>query len=126
MRLPVYVPKLAALATIQPGAAITGSPRAEAPGKLLVDYQDDAADAERSRSYADRVLHAADRHLTGHPTASRLLVDADDLLQVGTFDTDSGVIEVSDRQALQSWLAQAHGGIIPDLDTQTRTTTPPR
>jgi hypothetical protein len=122
MHLDVYVPKLAALPAIQPGAGIIGSQRVDHPGKLLIDYEDNRAEAINIRTYADRVLHA-DRHLTGYPTSKRLLVDADDLLVVGTFDTRSGVVEVSDSQVLESWLADEEGAI-PDLQTQTRATRP--
>ncbi len=123
MHLDVYVPKLAALPAIQLGAGIIGSPRADYPGKLLIDYEDNRVEAIDIRTYADRVRHAADRHLAGSPTSKRLLVDADDLLPVGTFDTRSGVVEVSDSQALESWLADEEGAI-PDLETQTHVTLP--
>jgi hypothetical protein len=123
MHLDVYVPKLAALPMIQPGAGIIGSPRADHPGKLLIDYEDNHAEAINIQTYADRVLYAADRHLTGYPTTKRLLVDTVDLLPVGTFDTRSGVIEVNDSQALESWLTDEEG-VIPDLQTQTRATLP--
>jgi hypothetical protein len=46
------------------------------------------------------------------------VVDADDLLMVGSFDTKTTGIEVAKSQALQAWLAQAHEGTIPDLDTE--------
>jgi hypothetical protein len=49
MRLPVYVPKLAALATIQPGAGIVGGQRVASPGKLLIDYEDNRAGADNIR-----------------------------------------------------------------------------
>jgi hypothetical protein len=124
MHLDVYVPKLAALPVIEPGAGIIGSPRADHPGKLLIDYEDNRAGAINIRTYADRVLHAADRHLTGYPTSKRLLVDADDLLRVGTFDTCSRVVEVNDSETLESWLVDEEGAV-PDLETQTRATLPP-
>jgi hypothetical protein len=37
---------------------------------------------------------------------------------VGSFDTKTTRIEVANPQALQAWLAQAHEGTIPDLDTE--------
>jgi hypothetical protein len=46
------------------------------------------------------------------------VVDADDLLVVGSFNTKTTRIEVANPQALQAWLAQAHEGTIPDLDTE--------
>lgn len=45
MHLDVYVPKLAALPALQPGAGIIGSPHADHPGKLLIDYEDNRAEA---------------------------------------------------------------------------------
>jgi hypothetical protein len=124
MRLPVYVPKPDALPTIPPGAGVIGAPAYPidpVPGSspadlLLIEYEDHHA--ETIRTYADRVRHATVRHLTGGPTAKRLVVDADDLLVVGSFDTKTTRIEVANSQALQAWLAQAHEGTIPDLDTE--------
>jgi hypothetical protein len=124
MRLTVYVPKLAALSTIQPGAGIIGSQAVDHPGKLLIDYEDSRPDTQHLR-FADRVLHAADRHLTGYPTASRLFADPDDLLVVGTFDRYTGMVQASNSEALEAWLAEAHNGTIPDLDTETHTTVAP-
>jgi hypothetical protein len=72
-------------------------------------------------TYADRLAHAADRHLTGYPTSNRLLADPDDLLPVGTFDTHTGVIHPSNTEALEAWLADEQGAI-PDLEAQTRPT----
>jgi hypothetical protein len=121
MRLTVYVPKLAALPAIQPGTAIIGSPAADRPGKLLLDYQDTDPEAQPTR-FADRVLHAASRHLTGDTTGSRLLADPDDLLVVGSFNPATGTLEVSNSEALEAWLTEAHQGTIPDLDAETDTT----
>jgi len=126
MHLDVYVPKLATLPEIRPGAGIIGSPRVDDPDKLLIDYEDNQAGASNIQTYADRVVHAADRHLTGYPTAKRMLADADDLLLVGTFDTHSGVVDVSDSQVLESWLTEAEDGAVPNLDAQIRPTFPPR
>ncbi len=55
-----------------------------------------------------------------------MLADADDLLLVGTFDTHSGVVDVSDSQVLESWLTEAEDGAVPNLDAQIRPTFPPR
>ena len=121
MRLTVYVPKLAALPAIQPGAGIIGSQATDHPGKLLLDYDDTYPDVQQRR-YADRILHAAQRHLTGDPTGCRLLVDPDDLLVVGSFDPATGTVQVSNSEALEAWLAEASHGTIPDLDAETHTT----
>jgi hypothetical protein len=125
MHLDVYVPKLAKLPQIQPGAGIIGSPRVDDPDKLLIDYEDNQAGAVNIRTYADRVSHAAGRHLSGYPTSKRLLADADDLLLIGTFDPHSGMVDVSDSEVLEAWLTEAEEGEIPDLDTQVRPTLPP-
>lgn len=105
-------------------AGIIGSQAVDHPGKLLIDDEDSRPDTQHLR-FADRVLHAPDRHLSGNPTASRLLADPDDLLVVGTFDRYTGMVQVSNSEALEAWLAQAHNGTIPDLDTETHTTVAP-
>jgi hypothetical protein len=124
MRLTVYVPKLAALPTIQPGAGIIGSQAVDHPGKLLIDYEDSRPDTQHLR-FADRVLHAADRHLTGYPTASRLFADPDDLLVVGTSTAAAAWSRSATAKRWKAWLAEAHNGTIPDLDTETHTTVAP-
>ena len=116
----VYVPKLGALPSIQPGAGIVGSQSAEHRDKVLIDYEDNRVGAVNIQTFADRVRHAADRHRTGYPTVSRMLVDDDDLLHVGDFHLQTGIVEVSNGEALESWLAEAAGGAMPDLDRQTR------
>jgi hypothetical protein len=116
--VPVYVPKLAALASIPPGAGIVGSQSAD--DKVLIDYEDNRAEADNIRTYADRVRHAADRHRTGYPTARRLLVDDEDLMLVGDLNIATGIVEVSNSEALEAWLAEAAGGVLPDLDLETR------
>jgi hypothetical protein len=125
MRLNVYVPKLAALTAIPPGAGIVGTPHADHSDKVRIDYEDCRAGAVNIQTYADRIARAADRHLSGYSTSRRALVDADDLLLVGTFDTHTGVIRPSNSEALEAWLADEDGAI-PDLETQTRSTLPPR
>jgi hypothetical protein len=120
MRLTVYVPKLAALPAIQPGAGIIGSQATDHHGKLLLDYDDTHPDVQHR--YADRILHAAQRHLTGDPTGCRLLADPDDLLVVGRFDPATGTVQVSNSEALEAWLAEASHGTIPDVDAETHTT----
>jgi hypothetical protein len=122
MRLTVYVPKLAALPAIQPGAGIIGSQATDHPGKLLLDYEDTHPDVPDCR-YADRVLHAAQRHLASDPNGCRLLADPDDLLVVGCFDPATGTVEVSNSEALEAWIAEASHGTIPDLDAEMHTTT---
>ena len=124
MRLNVYVPKPDRLPQIQPGAGIIGTDRHDNPMRILVDYEDNRSAAVNIRTYADRLAHAADRHLTGYPTSNRLLADPDDLLLVGTFDPNTGVVQPSNSEALEAWLADEHGAI-PDLQTQTRPTFPP-
>src|SRR6266511_990050 len=125
MRLNVYVPKPDRLPQIQPGAGIIGTDRHDNPTRILVDYEDNRSGAVNIiRTYADRLAHAADRQLSGYPTSLRLLADPDDLLLVGTFDSHTGVVQPSNSEALEAWLADEHGAI-PDLQTQTRPTFPP-
>lgn len=75
MQLNVYVPKLAALPAIQPGTGIIGSPRLDHPGRLLIDYEDNQAEAINIRIMWNHSLSSLacwasglvsrSRHLTG-------------------------------------------------------------
>jgi hypothetical protein len=92
MRLPVYVPNPT---RSQPSRPVSGSsahrpiPSTPYQGPRLPTCSSSTRTTtpRAIRTYADRVRHAAGWHLTRGATAKRLLVDADDLLVVGSFDT---------------------------------------
>lgn len=70
--------------TIAPGSGIVGT---AVPGtdKVLIDYE--GAIYGQAMDYEERIYHAHDRHTwrgRGYPTAARVLVDAGELVEVGT------------------------------------------
>jgi hypothetical protein len=71
-------------------------------------------------TWADRVLHAAGRAVTGYPTASVRAIRRADLVPVGEWDDERGVVvlDPSKRRAAAAWL----GVTDEDLDAECQTT----
>jgi hypothetical protein len=124
--LSVYVPYVGTLEWIDPGSGIVGSKLDNEPDRIVIDYEANRHGAVNIRTFADRVAHAADRHITRYPTIARAVVDADQLLWVGTFDPNTGVVDLGNSEPLESWLVEAAGREITDLDAELRTTSPVR
>lgn len=83
------------VADIRPGSAIVGS---NAGDRLLIDFEGNLYGASNIVTFADRVLHAAERQAVKYPTVARRLVDPGDLVEVASFDKESGVVVVEDRE----------------------------
>lgn len=99
----VYVPKPGArsLNDVRPGSGMVGSPHPN--GRVTVDFEGNLYGAENLRTYEERLLHAADRHRTSYPTIARRYIPEDDLILVGTYDTDTKALDVVDEEALRGW-----------------------
>lgn len=68
--------------SILPGSGIVGT--AQDDRQVLIDYEGDRYG--QGRTYEERIYHAWDRHTwgeNGYPTVARMLVDADELIEVG-------------------------------------------
>ena len=61
---------------------------------LLLDYEGNRYNAANIKTYADRVKHAAGRQATLYPTVARAHVEATDVVKIGEFDPDTGVVTV--------------------------------
>jgi hypothetical protein len=122
----VYVPQVGHLEWIDAGSGIVGSEQAGERGLVVIDFEGNRYHAENIRTLGDRIAHAAGRHVTRYPTVARAVVDADKLLWVGTFDTDTGVVELGNSEAVECWLAEATGREVADLDAELRTSSPLR
>jgi hypothetical protein len=112
--LAVYVPNRAsphglAARGLVPGSAIVGRSETTVdtpspPGWRQVYYEGNLHGAENIITFADRVYHAADRLVHGHPTTTRAIVPAVALATVGTFDYRTRTLSLSDQAALAAWL----------------------
>ncbi len=97
--LNVYVPANTPETLIDPGSAIVGLPVSD--DWVLVYYEGDRFGI--GHTYADKLLHAADRMVTGYPTVASGLRHPDYLIQVGTYDYATGTIDVTDSRSLTQW-----------------------
>lgn len=101
MRFNLYVPAKDTLG-IMLGSAIVGRPIAD--GQVLIDYEGNKHDVTNLRTYADRVFSAAGRQSVGYPTVARSIVNDEWLSLVGSFDTETQVIRVTNDAQLAKWL----------------------
>jgi hypothetical protein len=112
--LRVYVPA-GELPWLAPGSAIVGQPFGD---HVLADYEGNLYGAENIKTYADRALHAAGRHVWkghGYPTVARRFLSASDLVEIGVYDTTSWSLYVGNREALASWLGISVDELGPEL-----------
>lgn len=72
---------------------------------MTVDYEGNLYKAENLATWEQRVLHAAQRHVEKYPTTARVFVPVASLVRVGTFFCQTSGIDVTDRPALDRWLA---------------------
>lgn len=105
--LTVYIPtdEAAERLGIAPGSAICGSTEGE---RIRIDYEGDIYGRASMRGYAKRLLHAAGRHVERYPTVARAWVRPEDLIIVGTYDTEREDLHLSEPDALLAWLGSDH------------------
>lgn len=104
--LDVYVPVAGSALeqAIAPRSAIVGSEVAGSD-RVRIDYEGNLYGAESMVRYEDKLLHAASRHVTRYPTVARRVVEADQLLRVGSYSYPQRRLDVDDGEALESWLS---------------------
>lgn len=99
-------PASAVVATDPGGAGDRDEARTE------VDFEGNVYGSASLSRYADRVLHAADRHHARYPTVARAVVSAGELRRVGVYDGIVGEVRLDGDEAaaaLAQWL-----GVAPD------------
>ena len=106
MELAVLVPRPGSplAERVAPGCGVVGSPAEGHPGHVVVDFEGNVYGFDTIRTYADRVVHAAARHVRLYPTVARAVVPEHDVIQVGTFDPATRKLRIDDRAALARWL----------------------
>jgi hypothetical protein len=109
-RYRVYVPREGSTyeRTIDRGSGIVGS--LEESGRILIDYEGNRFGSPGLAGFADRVHNAAGRHGVHYPTVARALVDPSEVIEVGEYDYERGVVELygeEERAQLERWLGTA-------------------
>lgn len=115
-QLRVYVPTLESKirGTIVSGSGIVGT--IEAPpgegGRVVLDFEGNLYRASNIKTFADRVMIAAGRHVTRYPTVARIYARLSDVVCVGYWEEISGrVLPNENCEAyLPEWLGM-RGGI---------------
>jgi hypothetical protein len=104
--LAVFVPLAGTLPNIKRGSGIVGSDAPPQHGYQMteIDFEGNLYGADNIRTYADRVMHAADRHETKYPTVARMTVPDDTLVYVGDFDGKRVNFDPVNFLALAEWL----------------------
>ena len=102
MILTVCVPASEDFHGIAPGSAIVGSESADET--LRVDYEGGIHGQVGFESFARRAMQAAGRHVANYPTSARISLPRSQLHVIGTYDTDTWVLDVHDQHALDGWL----------------------
>lgn len=105
----VFVPRpdTVAASAISAGAGVVGTFYSD---NALVDFGYGARRYQPEFSYADRVMHAADRHRRPYSTAARSLFHRSDLTAIGLYDGDVGRVILlggDSEKALAAWLGRA-------------------
>ncbi len=99
----VFIPAEGSLSLtgIAPGSAIVGTPNDG--GRITVYYEGNLYGAENLKTYEEKLLHAADRLRTRYPTVAMRSVTPDQLVLVGTYDTDTRELVHDDSPAFREW-----------------------
>lgn len=104
----VFVPCEGDVATkgILPGSGIVGAPNPGAE-RVAVDYEGARYGQSEMARLADRVFYAHGRLVEEYPTVARMAVRRHSLVEVGTFDPDTGTIvpiDAASEAAIAAWL----------------------
>jgi hypothetical protein len=104
MRCTVYIPTHPDQTLIAAGSGIVG---VDADGGVDVWFEGNLYGASNLVTFQDRVAVAASRMEARYPTRARALLPAGHLCAVGTYDTETGVLDLTDPAAVDAWAGTA-------------------
>jgi len=116
MRLTVYIPVDGHYTPIAETSGVVGTTTRDADrnptGSVLVDYEANLYGAANIITWADRVAHAASRHVHRYPTSARSLLPEDAVLAIGSYDVDRQEVTLDPgvEGRLANWI-----GVLPTL-----------
>jgi hypothetical protein len=119
----VFLPSEQLASVIDRGSGVVGT--TGAAGRYTLDYEGNRFGASNVVTFADRVSVAAGRHLEKYPTVARASVPLDEVLRVGTFDTETGVVDLGAgdvgedeaRHLVAQWCGLAASELSSELET---------
>lgn len=118
MTLNVYVPNQGGAPSwiIAAGSGIVGTDYGDT---ITIDYEGNLYGAVNMVTWADRIYHAAGRHLQRYPTVARVRLPPMELIQVGEMDMTTGVVTLDPktRHYAERWVG------VEDIEAELSTTT---
>lgn len=125
----VPVPDRPAVATIDRGSGIVGTPMVpeDPESPILAFYEGNRYGYANVVTFADRCMIAEGRLRTNAPTVAKQLIRPDDVIAVGTYHPDERRVEVHEARGLVElarWLdlatyeefyAPGHKGVVPTV-----------
>jgi hypothetical protein len=101
--LAVYIPVEGGYAerVIRRGSAVVGTER-EVRGERMVKLDFEGGLYNPGQTFEEKLMQAAGRHVENYPTRARLWSYPDEVLQVGTYDTERRVLLVTGDE-LYAW-----------------------
>lgn len=106
----VFVLAASSKSSLAPRSGIVGVEMAD--GHILAYYEGwvhgamQYADLDVRGQWEAAVDHAAGRMLTGYPTSAMRSFEPSELVEVGIYDPAARSIEITDPEAVDSWLGQ--------------------
>jgi hypothetical protein len=105
MLLSLFILSPASSHPIVKGSAIVGQP-AQGAERVLVYYEGNLYGAENLKAYEERVQIAAGRLTQHYPTVARSSLRKEELICVGSFDTQAHLITVDEPDLLEAWAGE--------------------
>ena len=105
LELTIYVP-IDPDCGIHPGSGVVGHRLLAQNSRLLVYFEGGIYGQSGLDEFESRLYHAASRLLYRAPTVARMVLPAESLCAVGTYDLETRVLVVHDQPALDAWIAR--------------------
>lgn len=92
----VYIPRPGSLLDLAAGSGIVGTFQDKT--RILIDFEGNIYGAVNLATWADRIHSAAGRAETKYPTTARRSVRISDLVLVGSYESDTGEVDLSQSE----------------------------
>jgi Zn-dependent M16 (insulinase) family peptidase len=105
-KLNVFIPLNNKLTNIAAGSGIVGRELHDEPSRLKLYFEGNLFCSENLTQFTDKVMHASDRLITKYPTIAFTSAAKEQVVEVGTYDTDSRTLDIHTEQlsALKGWV----------------------
>ena len=85
------------------GSALIALPSNFKHGKTLIHYEGNKFGYKDMMRFADKCYAAASRGMIGYPTTATAIIAPSDLIEVGSWDLQQKVVEITNPEPLLAW-----------------------